>query len=71
MAQTNARLRELVAEVASAYFAQAQVSPGEIRAVIREIATSLEVLDGAPAANDGADRLATEALLGTTTRRRA
>jgi predicted transcriptional regulator len=39
--QSEAELRQLVAEVAAAYFANSHVSPGEIPSVINQIAMSL------------------------------
>lgn len=44
MAEQSDRLRELVAEVAAAYFSNSHVSQGDLGAVISQIATSLSAV---------------------------
>lgn len=54
MAEDEGRLRELVAEVAAAYFSNSHVSLAEIPAVIAQVAASLGGLGaGAPAVSGG------------------
>ena len=50
MIEPGDRLRELVAEVAAAYFSNSPVSSAEIPTVIEQIANSLANVGGAPAA---------------------
>ena len=56
MAEDTDRLRELVADVAAAYFSNSHVSPGDIPAVVRQIADSLTSVgsSSAPAAAEAA-----------------
>ncbi len=49
MAQDD-HLRDLVAEVAAAYFSNSHVSPSDIPAVVQQIAASLAAVGAAPAA---------------------
>jgi predicted transcriptional regulator len=49
MAETENRLRELVAEVAAAYFSNSHVNSAEIPNVIRQIAASLNTVGEPPA----------------------
>ncbi|MBW8814017.1 MAG: MucR family transcriptional regulator [Caulobacterales bacterium] len=49
MAEQSDRLRELVAEVAAAYFSNSHVSQNDLGAVIREIAASLSAVGETPA----------------------
>ena len=52
MAEDAERLRELVAEVAAAYFSNSHVNPGEIQTVVKQIADSLGAVgSSAPAAS--------------------
>lgn len=53
MAEEDGRLRELVAEVAAAYFSNSHVSLGDIPNVIAQVASSLNALGSAPAAETG------------------
>lgn len=53
------RLRELVSEVAAAYFSNTSVPPAQIAGVVDRIAASLEAI-GQPSASAGAARLAPE-----------
>lgn len=53
MAEENERLRELVAEVAAAYFSNSHISPSDIPSVVNQIATSLQSV-GSAAADTGA-----------------
>lgn len=46
----DAKLQTLVAQVAAAYFSNAHVNPGDIPAVIGQIATSLGAIAAAPVA---------------------
>lgn len=48
MAEQSDRLRELVAEVAAAYFSNSHVSQNDLGAVISQIATSLSAVGEAP-----------------------
>src|SRR5665213_2584410 len=49
MAEDDNRLREMVAEVAAAYFSQTHVNPSDIPIVVGQIAASLRaVVDAAP-----------------------
>lgn len=47
MAEDNDKLRELVAEVAAAYFSNSHVSVAEIPSVVNQIASSLSAVGGA------------------------
>ncbi len=47
MAESNEKLRELVAEVAAAYFSGSTVEPDQITTVILQIASSLRSIDAA------------------------
>jgi predicted transcriptional regulator len=49
MSETETRLRELVAEVAAAYFSNSHVNAAEIPSVISQIATSLSTVGELPA----------------------
>lgn len=56
MAEQDEHLRELVAEVAAAYFSNSHVSPADIPNVIQQIASSLggvQAPSGAEAGHDG------------------
>ncbi len=53
MAEENERLRELVAEVAAAYFSNSHISPSDIPSVVNQIATSLQSV-GTAGADAGA-----------------
>lgn len=49
MAEENERLRELVAEVAAAYFSNSHISPSDIPSVVNQIANSLQSVGSASA----------------------
>ena len=49
MAEENERLRELVAEVAAAYFSNSHISPSDIPSVVNQIATRLQSVGSAGA----------------------
>jgi predicted transcriptional regulator len=50
MAEADDRLRELVAEVAAAYFSNSHVAPSEIPTVVKQIASSLSAVSSAVSA---------------------
>lgn len=52
MADENTQLRELVAEVAAAYFSNSHVTPADIPNVISQIAASLGAVGGGAAAGE-------------------
>ena len=54
MAEDSDHLRDLVAQVASAYFSNSHVIPSDIPAVISQIAASLTSVGGASGASDKA-----------------
>ena len=54
MAEHSDRLRELVAEVAAAYFSNSHVSQGDLGAVISQIAASLSAVGEIPAVDEPA-----------------
>ena len=61
MTEENDALRELVAEVAAAYFSNAHVNPSDIPQVIGQIAESLKGVGAAPAQSETAAEAAAEA----------
>jgi predicted transcriptional regulator len=50
MSETNERLRELVAQVASSYFSNSHVAPGEIPTILNQIASTLGAVGPSPVA---------------------
>ncbi len=55
MAEDTIDLRELVAEVAAAYFSNSNVNPNDIPQVIAQIASSLAAISDGSAAEEAAD----------------
>jgi predicted transcriptional regulator len=53
MSENSDKLRELVAEVAAAYFSNSHVSVGEIPSVVTQIAASLSAVGEEPAEEQG------------------
>ena len=60
MPEADDRLRELVAEVAAAYFSNSHVAPGEIPTVVNQIASSLSAVSAVAAAEEAPAEAAPE-----------